>query len=149
MGSRTGLTTILKRDIHLLNIGLGIGYLLLWGAAAYQGLFIRADFTNFYTAGAIVRDGLGKSLYDPALQAQYQQHILKGLSFQDGLLMYISPPHAVFPFALLSLLPLNLAYLVWMLVQVVLLAWLLKLLSNLVISWPKDERGLLLGRCRL
>jgi hypothetical protein len=136
---------LIKRDIFILNIGLGIGYVLLWGYTAYQGLFIRADFTNFYTAGAIVRDGLGRDLYDQALQTQYQQRILNGLSFQDGVLMYISPPQAVFPFVGLSFLPLKTAYWVWGLVEAGLLVWFLRLLGNLLKKWQKEERRLLIS----
>ncbi len=145
MRSGTVLSSVIKRDIYLLNIGLGIGYLLLWGVAVYQGLYLRSDFINFYTAGAIVRDGIGRSLYDASLQTLYQQRILNGLSFQDGVLMYISPPHAVFPFALLACLPLQAAYLVWSLIQAVLLVWSLILLNGLARSWPKNERHLLLS----
>jgi hypothetical protein len=139
------ISSLLKRDIYPLNIGLVIVYVIIWGYSAYKGLFIRADFTNFYTAGAIVRDGLGKNLYNQGLQTQYQQRILNGLNFQDGLLMYISPPHAVFPFAVLSLLPISTAFWVWTLVQVGLLAWLLNLLNKLARGWPKDERRLMLS----
>lgn len=139
------LFSIIKRDIFILNIGMCIGYILLWGYAFYQGLYIRADFTNFYTAGAIVRDGLGKNLYDQALQTEYQQHILNGLSFQDGVLMYISPPQAVFPFVAISFLPLNTAYWVWTLVQAGLLLWLLKLLGDLASTWRKEERRLMIS----
>jgi hypothetical protein len=152
MGSETALSrkkidlwTIIKRDIYILNIGLGIGYILLLGYSAYQGLFIRADFTNFYTGGAIVRDGLGKNLYDQALQTRYQQQILNGLSFQDGVLMYNYPPYVVFPFAVLSLLPIIQAYWVWTFVQICLFIWLLKLLRDLSSTWRGEERRLMLS----
>jgi alpha-1,2-mannosyltransferase len=139
------ISSLLKRGILFLNIGMGIVYIILWGYAAYQGMFFRADFTNFYTAGAIVRDGHGQNLYDAALQTQYQQQILNGLSFQDGILMYISPPQAVFPFVILSLLPLQTAFWVWSIIEVGLLACLLKLLRDLARDWPEEERLLMLS----
>jgi hypothetical protein len=142
---KNDLWSLIKRDIYILNIGLGIGYILLLGYAILQGLYIRADFTNFYTAGAIVRDGLGRNLYDRVLQTEYQQRILNGVSFQDGVLMYISPPQAVFPFASLSLLPLQTAFLVWTLAQAGLLFWLLKLLSDLAGNWHSEERRLMIS----
>lgn len=137
--------SLIKRDFFILNIGLGIGYILLWGFSAYQGLFIRADFTNFYTAGAIVRDGLGKNLYDQALQTRYQLQIMNGLSFQDGVLMYNYPPHVVFPFAVLALFPITQAFWIWTFVQVCLLIWLLKLLRDLSSTWQTEERRLMLS----
>ncbi len=129
----------------ILNIGLALSYIGLWGAAASQDLFWRADFSAFYTGGAIVRDGLGARLYDADLQTRYQQQILQGRSFKDGVLLYNYPPHAVFIFVPLAWLPRSTAYMVWTLIQAGLLIWLLVLLRRIAQAWAPLERRLLLS----
>jgi len=137
------LSKWLIRGVLILNISLSLSYVGLWFAAANQDLFWRADFTALYTGGAIVRDGLGARLYDAALQASYQQQILEGRSFKDGVLFYNYPPHAVFLFVPLSYLPLSTAYLVWTGIQVGLLIWSLLLLRRIVREWPLYAQWLL------
>jgi hypothetical protein len=127
-----------------INIGLALSFLGLAIIAAQQGLFWSADFTVFYTGGALVRDGLGKQLYNLELQEQYQQAILAGRSFQDGLLPYNNPPHNALIFAILTLLPLSAAYAIQVILQLILLAGLMITLWRFSQKWSRQERILLI-----
>ena len=135
----------LIRGALLLNLSLGLSYVGLWVMLAQQDLFWRADFSAYYTGWAIARDGLGAQLYDFNLQADYQQRILEGRSFSDGLLPYLNPPYATLPFIPLSLLPLKSAFWVWSLLQLLLLAWLLRLLLQIAHNWKPHERWLMVS----
>ena len=135
----TRIAWILPGSVFL-HLGLALFYLVLWVTLAREGAFWQADFTAYYTAGSIVRDGLGAQLYDLDLQARYQQQILAGHSFADGLLPYINPPHAALLFAPLSVLRRSSAFFVWGLGQLLLLIWLLRLLIQLARQWAAHER---------
>ena len=128
------------RTFLIVNLALVLVSLGLWLIAWQQGLFWRADFTMLYTGGALVRDGRGAQLYDLALQAQYQQQILEGKSFWDGLLPFNYPPYVALLIAPLSALPLSTAYVVWTLTQIGLLGWLLRRLWQLTRDWTFQER---------
>ncbi len=145
LDKKTLFSSRLSLGVLLLNVSLGLTYIGFWIIAAQQDLFWRADFSAFYTGWAIVRDGEGARLYDPELQMEYQQQILQGRSFKDGLLPYVNPPHLTIPFVPLSLLPRSSGYLIWTLGQVGLLIWLLHLLSRVARSWEPLERWLLLS----
>jgi hypothetical protein len=134
-----------SRVAQLFNLSLGVTYLALWVMLAWQGGFWRADFSAFYTGWSIARDGLGASLYDFDLQTRYQQRILEGRAFSDGLLPYLNPPHATVPFVPLSSLPLGAAFWVWSLIQAALLVWLVRLLLQLAAGWEPRERRLMLS----
>ena len=134
----------LLRAALLINLSLALGYIGLWTIAAQQELFWRADFSAFYTGWAMVRDGHGPTLYDFALQERYQQAILEGRSFRDGLLPYVNPPHLTLPFVPLAWLPRTEAYWVWTAGQLALLLWLLRRLWTLAAGWTAQERVLLL-----
>jgi hypothetical protein len=140
LGPRPSLT----RFVLILNLSLAVSSIGLWLIAAHAGLFWRADFSAFYTGWSIVRDGNGAQLYDLNLQTTYQQRILDGRSFSEGLLPYINPPHATIPFAPLAWLPLSIAFAVWTGLQLALLGYLLHLISRLTDSWQTHERWLLI-----
>src|SRR6476619_5278112 len=50
------------------------------------------DFTALYSAGKIVREGLGRQLYDSPTQYRIQQEFAAGVSIRQGPLPYIHPP---------------------------------------------------------
>ena len=126
------------------NTGLALSFVGLWLVAARQGLFWRADFSAYYTGWKMVIVGTGNQLYDFDLQSRYQQEILQSRSFADGLLPFDYPPHMAWLFAPLAWLPLSVAYGIWSLGQLALLAWFLWLLSRLTTHWEKRERRLML-----
>lgn len=136
----------------LSRIGLAVGaavfaiYLGLWGALIASEGADGADFTAFYTGWTIVAQGDGASLYDAGVQAEVQQRILGGRTFEAGLNPFNNPPHLVLPFVPLAALPLGTAYLAWAAVQAGLLGWLLwRLLTRVAADWSREERVLLIG----
>ncbi len=131
------------RIILILNSGIAISTFGLWIIAAAQGLLWRADFSAYYTGWAMVRDGLGAQLYDFDLQSSYQQQILGGRSFADGLLSFINPPHTALIFLPLSWLSLSTAYAVWAAFQVSLLIWLLYRFWHFGKHWSLQERQMM------
>jgi hypothetical protein len=103
-------------------------------------LTIGADFTPFHTAWEIVLRGQGAHLYDPAVQVQVEREVLGGQSFAAGLNPFINPPYSVLPFVPLGLLPLDVGYLVWLGIQVGLLAFLLRTVLRGAAAWSREER---------
>ncbi len=127
--------------LHL-GIPLGFGGLLL--KAARDGLLWRVDFTAFYTGGAIVRDGLGSQLYDLSLQTRVQQAILgPGRVFLDGVLPFYNPPHVALVMAPFSLLPLDVSFWCWTVLQVGVLIRVIQMVCILTPDWTKMERWVL------
>ncbi|HSH81492.1 MAG TPA: glycosyltransferase family 87 protein [Herpetosiphonaceae bacterium] len=137
------LTSIL-RDVLIVHICLAAIYAVLVVVMAWQGRLEGGDFTAFYTGWTIVRNGDGPRLYDWDLQARYQQQILHGRVFNGGLLPYVNPPHATLPFVPLASVSRTTALLLWMLLQVALLFWALRLLHSVAASWTATERHMLL-----
>lgn len=129
-----------------LYICLAAGYVALWLQAAGPDWFARADFTSFYAGWAIVRDGRGAALYDLAVQGESQAAALPGVRFAGGVLPYVNPPHLTLPFVPLAWLPRPVAFTVWTLVQLGLLAWLVRWLwRDVAAGWPLRERRLLVA----
>ena len=139
---KIGFSIWLVRAVLILNSGLALSYIGLWALTARQGQFWRADFSAYYTGWAIVRDGLGKQLYNLDLQTRYQQTILEGRSFSDGLLPFTYPPHMALYFSPLSQMSRPSAFLVWTLGECLLLIWLLRLLHDFTRTWQPLDRWL-------
>lgn len=144
----------LGRRRLLIQVGVVAGavvfavYLALWAGLVLvvKGGTDGADYTAFYTGWTIVADGDGAQLYDPAFQAEVQQRILAGRTFEAGLNPFNNPPHLVLPFVPLVALPLATSYLLWGLVNLGLLAWLIwRLLTRVAVTWSRDERALLVA----
>lgn len=129
-----------------LYVCLAAGYGALWLQAAGSDWFARADFTAFYAGWAIVRDGRGDALYDLAVQGAYQAAVLPGVRFAGGVLPYVNPPHLTPLFVPLAWLPRPVAFTVWTLGQLGLLAWLVRWLwRDVAAGWPLRERRLLVA----
>ena len=71
------------------------------------------DFTVFYTAGTIVREGLGHQLYDRQVQYDVQLQSTGPIAFRHGPLPYIHPPFEALIFAPLSRLGYLQAFIAW------------------------------------
>jgi hypothetical protein len=71
------------------------------------------DFTVFYTAGTVLRDGLGHQLYDERVQYEVQKNFAGQISSRHGPLPYIHPPFEALIFWPLSRLPYHQAFVVW------------------------------------
>jgi hypothetical protein len=96
------------------------GY-VLWQArqSIPQGL---PDFSIFYTAGQIVRDGHGRRLYDDALQESLQRSFsLRAVQRRGTILPYNHPPFEAVLFVPLARLSYLTAYVTWLGVNLALL----------------------------
>ena len=86
------------------------------------------DFTIFYAAAKIVRQGLGHRLYDDTLQYRIQQGFAPAANLRKGPLPYNHPPFEALIFVPFSFLPYFAAYLLWNLFSLLILLLLLYLL---------------------
>lgn len=87
------------------------------------------DFTIFYGAAKMVREGLGHSLYNPQLQFQVQREFAPGVSIRQGALPYNHPPFETLLFVPFTWLSYSWAYLAWLttnLLILLLIVWLLR-----------------------
>src|ERR1700683_3039728 len=63
------------------------------------------DFTVFYTAATILREGLGPQLYDEHVQYEVQRKCVGEIAERHGPLPYIHPPFEALIFLPLTRLP--------------------------------------------
>ena len=87
-----------------------------------------ADFTIFYTAGSMIRQGLGHQLYDQAAEYRVQREFASGVVIRQGALPFNHPPFEALIFVPLTLLPYPAAYFTWNLLNLGMLAFVLRLL---------------------
>jgi hypothetical protein len=80
-----------------------------------------SDFTIFYAAGLMVRQGLVHRLYDDALQFQIQRSFASGVQIRQGPLPYNHPPFEALIFLPLTSLSYAAAYAVWNLINLAIL----------------------------
>jgi len=139
LGRRLALVAI------AIDLALGVAYVPLFAVLVATGRTNGADFTAFYTGWRIVLEGHGSQLYDPAVQAAVQRRILGGQTFEAGLNPFNNPPHMVLPYLPLGLLPLDVSFLAWTAIQVViLLAIAILLVRGVAGDWTRIEQvGLL------
>lgn len=104
-----------------------------WGGTK-NGL---TDFSVFYTAGTILREGLGRQLYDRQVQYQVQQGFTPPVPVQRGPLPYIHPPFEALIFWPLSMLSYHAAYLVWDAISVAMLFGVAVILRSCVAEFRR------------
>lgn len=91
----------------------------------------HSDFVAFYSAGQIVRQGMGRQLYKRNVQTRLQSKLAPTLvSSLDGPMPYIHPPFEAAVFAPFAVLPYPVAYAVWAVVSI------LALLAAIVMLHP-------------
>ena len=71
------------------------------------------DFTVYYTAGRMLREGQGSQLYDPHAQLAAQRRFTDDEDNRRGPLPYLHPPFEALIFLPLTFLPYSTAYVVW------------------------------------
>jgi hypothetical protein len=81
-----------------------------------------SDFTIYYTAGTIVRQGLGRQLYDDQTQFRVQQDFAKEVSIRQGPLPFNHPAFEALLFAPFTYFPYPAAFALWDLVNLAMLA---------------------------
>jgi len=90
------------------------------------------DFSTFYSGAAILRQGLGKQLYDEQTQYKVQQEFAAGVSIRQGPLPYIHPPFEAVWFTPFTLLSYPTAFVMWDALNLVFLAILFYVLREAV-----------------
>src|SRR6476646_927250 len=80
------------------------------------------DFTIFYSAARIIRQGSGSQLYDEATQLRVQREFVTGVTTRDGPLPYNHPPFEALLFIPFTYLPYCAAFVAWDLVNFAILA---------------------------
>ena len=95
------------------------------------------DFTVYYTAGKILREGRGAQLYDLRTQYQTQREFAKDWDIRQGPLPYIHTPVEALVFLPLTWLPYSEAFLVWDLLCLGMLAGTAHLLRRSLVSIPR------------
>ena len=71
------------------------------------------DFASFYTAGTLVRRGLGAEIYNPAAQWRVQREFAAEVKTRNGPLRYMRPPFEALLFSLFAAWPYATALLLW------------------------------------
>jgi len=97
------------------------------------------DFTVFYTAGRILRSGLGPHLYETATQQAVQREFAANTEIRRGPLPYIHPPFEALVFLPLTFLPYRDAFVLWNALNVGMLlgvAFLLRALLQALARFP-------------
>jgi hypothetical protein len=97
------------------------------------------DFTIYYTAGTMVRQGMGHRLYDNVTQFEVQQQFAPQVATRLGALPFNHPPFEALLFVPFSYLSYGAAFLLWVLVNLAMLAALPILLRPYVpvlTEWP-------------
>jgi hypothetical protein len=130
----------LKQNIALALIALFSAAVLMVGPVlrlrdpADSG---RADFMGFYLAGTIVNHGPHSELYDEPFQLSLREHLFGP---RVGIDVYIHPPFEALFFSPLARLPYPAAYLIWDLMNLVMLAACLHLLKRFALHFDADSR---------
>jgi hypothetical protein len=100
------------------------------------------DFTVFFTAATILRDGLGHQLYDEQVQYEVQKKFAGQISSRRGPLPYIHPPFEALIFFPVTSLPYPQAFVLWDLLNLAMLfgvGWLLRQCVNTLRAIPPWE----------
>ena len=92
------------------------------------------DFTVFYTAGKMLREGLGPRLYNPRAQLAVQAEFARNSDIRQGPLPYIHPPFEAMLFLPLTFLPYTQAFTAWNIINVALLFGVAMSLKNFLRS---------------
>ncbi len=99
------------------------------------------DFAAFYSAGSIVRQGLGKQLYDEPTQYRAQQQFAAEVSIRQGALAYTHPPFEALWFVPFTRVSYFTAYVLWDLTNLLFLLTLFYLLRTSV-PWLRQVPAL-------
>lgn len=117
--NRSALRWFICFLLGVLIVSYGLVFLHLWSRLAHE----HSDFVAFYSAGQIVRRGLGRDLYNRQVLARLQSEAAPQLVNKlQGPLPYIHPPFEAALFAPLAGLPYPTAFAVWDIVGALALA---------------------------
>ena len=94
------------------------------------------DFRSFYAAGRILLDGEGARLYDVSTQYAWQSQLVEMEDLAQAL-VFFNPPFVVLPLALIALCPFPIAYLIWAVINALLLGLIGYLALELLEDAPR------------
>lgn len=115
---------------------LAVHIFFLW---SIRGLIPRgyADFTVYYTAAKMLREGLGGQLYSAGAQLRVQQEFIAARDLHHVPLPYIHPPFEALIFLPLTFLPYTAAYMAWNCINLAMLFWICVMLRGSLASLYK------------
>lgn len=95
--------------------------LVIWNA---RDLILKGypDFTIYYTAGTMVRQGMAHEIYDDVKQFEVQKQFAPQVATRLGALPFNHPPFEALLFVPFAYFPYRVAYLMWTLVNLAMLA---------------------------
>ena len=128
----------IRVGVVVLVVSLFVGFALFTFPVEKKSTGRLLDFSEFYAAGQIVRQGLGGRLYDLRLQAEMQLQVAALHAF------YVRPPFEALLFVPLTYLSYRAAYTIWILVSLVLLAgacWLTERNTHVLDALSQYARG--------
>jgi hypothetical protein len=94
----------------------------IWFAAREEVATGYQDFTIFYSAGQIVRQGMGQHLYDEAVEWRVQHEVAPHVASRKAALPYMHAPYEVLVFLPFSFFSYGKAYVLWNLTNLAILA---------------------------
>src|ERR1700682_1194160 len=123
MGAGTSTTSKRTRMALLLYLGCMVGiHSAIWFLARDSVAAGYQDFTIFYSAGQIVRQGMGHHLYDEAVEWRVQHEVAPNVASRKAALPYMHAPYEVLVFLPLSFFSYGKAYVLWNLANLAILA---------------------------
>ncbi len=90
------------------------------------------DFSTFYSGASIIRQGLGRQLYDEQTQYKVQLQFAAGVKIRQGPLPYIHPPFEALLFIPFTWAPYPVAFVLWDVVNLLFLVGLFYVLRYAV-----------------
>ncbi len=125
--SRLGRRAALGLALALL-MGLVISYAMLLhsGAAGPK----KTDFVPYFSAAHLVGAGHGGAIYSFHQLGRFESSLVRPLRVKDGVMPYLYPPYFALVLAPLAALPYTAAFLLWVLVNVLLLGGSMALLQR-------------------
>ena len=125
----------LARLVIAVSAGLLIGYACVWASVTPKSVG-RSDFTSTYVGATLFREGFGSRLYDATLQTRVHTQVVA--PDHIGNLPFVDAPLAAVIAAPVSLLPLDAAYRVWGIVQILILIAAVTVVVRSA-RWPRDS----------
>ena len=124
-------------------LGMIVLHALLFWAVRRQIVSGSSDFRIFYTAGLMVRRGLGRALYNEELQASIEREFAFPAVQRGGPLPYNHPPFEAIAYVPLTYPPYFAAYGIWFAINLLLLAGSIYHVRSYLPTLTADFRGVL------
>jgi len=115
---------VIRCAVVLLIVSLGVAYAWFSFPANREDTSRLLDFSEFYAAGQMVRHGLGNSLYDLRVQAEFQLKVAPVHAF------YLRPPFEALLFVPFTYLSYRAAYAAWLMFSLAILSGAARLIQG-------------------